>query len=369
MRAPVNWRAMCSSMDASSATTTPRSAAATAARAAAARAGGSHPRGSRGRRRACYTRPPVTPVSAASLPRPTTVVESPRLSQRLGADVVLVAETFQETGSFKFRAAWNVVRQAPQDEFVTVSSGNFGQALARAAGLAGKRAVVGMPATCAAVKIEAVRHWGGKVELLDPRRETRAQGLARLAEAYPEAYVASPYDDALVIAGNASLGREIAALGRDFDAVLAPVGGGGLAAGLATGFAESGFATELWGAEPLLANDAARSLRSGRIESNDTSAGEPATIADGARTPALGLQPWTILRTALAGVVEVPEEAIREGVRRLFSDANLKAEPTGALPIGALLAAPERFRGRRVALVVSGGNVDPAVYADLLRRP
>jgi threonine dehydratase len=303
----------------------------------------------------------------APLPRPTTFVEAPLLGERLGVDVLLVCETFQETGSFKFRAAWNVVRQAPQDALVTVSSGNFGQALARAAALAGKRAVVGMPATSAAVKVDAVRRWGAAVELLDPRRETRAQGLERLAAAHPEAYVASPYDDPLVIAGNASLGREIAALGRPFDAVLVPVGGGGLAAGLATGFAEAGFATELWGAEPRLANDAARSLRSGRLETNDTSAGEPATIADGARTPSLGLHPWAILRAALAGVVEVPEAAIAEGVRRLYADANLKAEPTGALPVGALLAAPERFRGRRVALVVSGGNVDPAVYADLLR--
>jgi threonine dehydratase len=303
------------------------------------------------------------------LPRPTTVVEAPRLADRLGAEVVLISETFQETGSFKFRAAWNVVRSVPQELFLTVSSGNFGQALARAAALAGKRAIVAMPAGSARVKIEAVRHWGAQVELLDPARESRAEGLSRLAAAHPEAYVASPYDDPLVIAGNASLGREIAALGRGFAAVVVPVGGGGLSAGIATGLAAGGFRGELWGAEPALANDAARSLASGRIERNDLSQGEPATIADGARTPALGRHNWEILRTALAGIVEVPEDAIREGVRLLFSLANLKAEPTGALPVGALLAAPERFRGRGVALVVSGGNVDPAFYASLLAAP
>jgi threonine dehydratase len=299
----------------------------------------------------------------APLPRPTTVVRSARLSERLGAEVTLVAETFQETGSFKFRAAWNLVRAAPHELFLTVSSGNFGQALARAAALAGKRAIVAMPAGSAAVKVEAVRHWGAVVELLDPARESRAEGLARLARAHPEGYVASPYDDALVIAGNASLGREIATLGIPFEAVVVPVGGGGLASGIATGLAEAGARPALWGAEPLLANDAARSLRSGRVERNP---GEPATLADGARTPSLGVRNWEILRGALAGIVEVPEREIRAGVRALFALANLKCEPTGALPVGALLAEPGRFRGRQVALVVSGGNVDPSLYAELL---
>ena len=299
----------------------------------------------------------------APLPRPTTVVHAPRLSERLGAEVTLVSETFQETGSFKFRAAWNLVRSAPHRLFLTVSSGNFGQALARAAALAGKRAIVAMPGGSAAVKVDAVRHWGATVELLDPARESRSEGLARLAREHPEGYVASPYDDALVIAGNASLGREIAALGIPFEAVVVPVGGGGLASGIATGLADAGAHPALWGAEPLVANDAARSLRSGRVERN---AGEPATLADGARTPSLGARNWEILRTALAGIVEVPEREIRAGVSCLFALANLKCEPTGALPVGALLAEPGHFRGRRVALVVSGGNVDPSLYAELL---
>jgi threonine dehydratase len=297
------------------------------------------------------------------LPRPTTVVRAPRLAGALDLDLTLISETFQETGSFKFRAAWNVVRSVPNELFVTVSSGNFGQALARAAALAGRRAIVAMPAQSAKIKIEAVRSWGAEVDLIDMATSSRAQRLAELAAEHPEAYVASPYDDPLVIAGNATLGHEIAALGVELDAVIAPVGGGGLASGLVVGLRAAGLSAEVWGAEPLLANDAARSLRAGRIERNDR---ESVTIADGARTASLGIHNWEILRHGLAGIVEVPEEEIREGVRRLFALANLKCEPTGALPLGALLAAPERFRGRRVACVVSGGNVDPAVYRELL---
>ena len=290
-------------------------------------------------------------------------MRAPRLAAALGADLVVVSETLQETGSFKFRAAWNVVRSAPNELFVTVSSGNFGQALARAAALAGKRAIVAMPAQSAQVKVAAVRSWGAEVDLFDTSATSRAERLAQLAAEHAEAYVASPYDDPLVIAGNASLGREIAKRWPEVEIVLVPVGGGGLASGIVTGLAEREHPATVWGAEPLLANDAARSLRSGRIERN---ASEPPTIADGARTPSLGVCNWEILRGGLAGIVEVPEAAIHEGVRLLFALANLKSEPTGALPIGAILTEPEHFRGRRVAAVVSGGNVDEAVYAGLI---
>ncbi|HEX9800557.1 MAG TPA: pyridoxal-phosphate dependent enzyme [Thermoanaerobaculia bacterium] len=296
-------------------------------------------------------------------PRPTTAIRASRLAERFGSEVLLVSETFQETGSFKFRAAAHVVASTPHSLYVTVSSGNFGQALARAAALAGRRALVAMPVQSAAVKIDAVRAWGAEIDLVDTARVSRGERLAQLAAEHPDAYVASPYDDPLVIAGNASLGREIAALAPDLDAVVVPVGGGGLAAGVLTGLRQAGARAEVWGAEPELANDAARSLRSGRIESNE---GEPATLADGARTGSLGRHTWPILRYGLAGIVEIPEPAIRDAVRLLFALANLKAEPTGALSAAALLVAPERFRGRRVACVVSGGNVDARLYAELV---
>lgn len=296
-------------------------------------------------------------------PRPVVLIESPALSGRLGARVTLACETFQYTGSFKFRAAYHLAESAPQMEFVTASSGNFGQALAYACKLLHKRCTVVMPSTSAQVKIEAVRRYGAHVEIIDTRTVQRAQRVSELAARMPDAYVASAYDDPYVIEGNATLGHELAACGAPFDDVVVPVGGGGLASGTLLGLRRDGATAQVFGAEPLLGNDAALSLRSGAIVSN---AVEPATIADGARTVSLGRRNWEILRTGLAGIVEVPERDIVEAVRLLFGEANIKAEPTGALSVGALLTEPSRFSGRSVCCVVSGGNVDPAAYARLI---
>ena len=307
----------------------------------------------------------MTQPPEALRPKPTTIIEAPRLAKRLGIDLFIATETFQETGSFKFRAAANVAASVPNPVLLAASSGNFGQALARAATLAGKRAIIVMPDRSAKVKIEAVRDNGGEVVLVDTARETRAAKVAEMAAKNPEAYLGSAYDDEHVIEGNASLGRELAALAksRPFDAVIAPIGGGGLTSGLVRGLRDQGNSAEVWGAEPLLANDAARSLREGKIVRNER---EGDTLADGARTLSLGATNWAILKDGLAGIVEVAESEIRAAVRLHFQLANLKCEPTGALSLGALLTAPERFRDKRVCLVVSGGNVDPALYASLL---
>jgi len=302
----------------------------------------------------------------ALTPRPTTIVEAPRLAARLGVDLFLAVETFQETGSFKFRAAANVAASVANQILLAASSGNFGQALARAATLAGKRAIIVMPESSAKVKVEAVRGYGGEVVFVDTSRETRASKVAEVFAEHPDAYLGSAYDDPLVIAGNASLAHELAAsaqAGRPFDAVVVPLGGGGLTAGMVQGLRQAGWRADVWGAEPLLANDAALSLRAGTIVRSAT---EGATIADGARVQALGLRNWEILKDGLAGIIEVGEEEIGEGVRLLSALANVKAEPTGALSTGALLTSPERFRGQRVCCVVSGGNVDPQVYLEIL---
>jgi len=295
--------------------------------------------------------------------RPTTIIEAPRLSKRLGAQVVIASETFQWTGSFKFRAAYNVALNVPNEKIIAASSGNFGQALAYACQLTGKRCTVVMPHDSARVKVDAVREYGATVDLINVREISRSERIRHLAAETGEAYVASAYDDPLVIEGNASLGDELIALGRRFDAIVVPVGGGGLIGGIAQRVAQAKNGTRVFGAEPALGNDAARSLREGRLISNDQ---EPQTIADGARTVSLGQHNWAIIRENVAGIVEVPEEQIREGLRLLYGLANLKVEPTGALAIGALLAEPDRFRDQEICCVVSGGNVDPAMYRECL---
>lgn len=295
--------------------------------------------------------------------RATTIIESPRLSQRLGVNVTIATETFQHTGSFKFRAAYNVASQVPQSEIITASSGNFGQAMAYACQLLGKTCLIVMPHTSARVKIDAVREYGGAVDLTDVMVKGRNERVAELAREHTDAYIASAYDDPLVIQGNATLGEELSARKNSFDLIIAPVGGGGLTSGLITGIRTNGASIKVFGAEPLIANDAARSLRAGQLIVNET---EPQTIADGARTPSLGQHNWAILREGLAGIVEVPEERIAEAVRLLFSLANLKVEPTGALGVAAVLTQPELFRDLSVCCVVSGGNVDTEVYRRIL---
>ena len=250
-----------------------------------------------------------------------------------------------------------------QDHIITASSGNFGQAIAYACSLFGKRCTVVMPATAPKVKVDAVRDYGAEVDLVDVKKKGRLERLGELAKQYPAAYVASPYDDPFVIDGNAGLATELFALGLELDFIIAPIGGGGLTSGLVKAVERSGTKTQVLAAEPLLANDAAESFRAGHIVATPD---EGATIADGARVLRLGDRNWEILSHGLAGVIEVTEEQIKEGVRLLFALANLKAEPTGALALGAVLAEPKRFQGKRVCCVISGGNADPAQYAKLI---
>src|SRR5258708_2516782 len=149
--------------------------------------------------------------------RPTTFIESAKLRDYLGLDATIASETFQHTGSFKFRAAYNLALNVKQDEVLTASSGNFGQALAYACKLLGKKCTVVMPVTSAHVKIDAVRGYGATDALVDTTKICRNVPVAQLREQRPDAYFASAYDDKLVIEGNASLGGELAR--RDFDVV------------------------------------------------------------------------------------------------------------------------------------------------------
>jgi threonine dehydratase len=218
-----------------------------------------------------------------------------------------------------------------------------------------------MPETSAKVKIEAVRSYNATVDLVDTNKVGRNERVEQLAEQMPDAYYASAYDDKFVIEGNSTLGDELAR--KDFDVVISPIGGGGLASGIVTGLIRNKSKTKVFGAEPLLANDAAHSLKAGKIIPNEF---EPMTVADGARTISLGNLNWEILRKGLAGIVEVSDEKIVEAVRLYFYLANLKCEPTGALSLGAILENVENFVDKKVCLVVSGGNVDTKIYRQIL---
>ncbi len=296
--------------------------------------------------------------------RPTLLLSAPALSAQLGCDLTIASETFQHTGSFKFRAAYNLLSSIPQQRIVAASSGNFGQAVAYASRLLGKTCIIIMPNTSAQVKIDAVQSYGGIVDLIDVREVSRIGRMQQLLAQHPGAFPAPAFDDYRVVAGNSTLGKEILNA-SDFDVIVVPVGGGGLCSGLIVARDHLGASTKIIGAEPLPGNDAARSLRSGHLVSNQQ---EPATVADGARTLSLGHLNWEILQRGITDIIEVPDEVTLDALLRYFRYVNLKVEPTGALALGAVLTQPEQFSGKRVCCVVSGGNVDPTVYAQALLR-
>lgn len=296
--------------------------------------------------------------------RPTVLVDCVKLNNELGTKVLIASETFQHTGSFKFRAAYNVALSTSAPHLVTASSGNFGQALAYASQLTGKKCTVVMPDTASKAKIEAVESFGAEARLVDVKKKSRGEWLLDVViELGHDLESVSPYDDERVIAGNSTLADELAEYKNEFDTVIVPIGGGGLCAGLIEGFKRNSIDVETIGAEPMLGNDASRSFQSGEIVSNET---EPATIADGARTLAVGHANFPILKDGLKDVIEVEEDDIVKALRTLFLFANLKAEPTGALSLAAVMANPKRFEHKRPLIIVSGGNVDAAQFAKLI---
>lgn len=257
-----------------------------------------------------------------------------------------------------------MVLNSKSEHLVTVSSGNFGQALASACQENGKRCTILMPETSARVKIDAVKSYEATVKLVDAESRSRTEHLEEFVAGLTESHeVVSPYNDDRIIEGNSSLVDDLAERASEFDAVLVPIGGGGLASGVVQGLKRNQIEADVFGVEPRMANDAARSLRSGNLEKNEV---EPMTIADGVRTLSLGDKNWAVLKDGLADVLEVEEEEIKEAVKIYFDLANLKAEPSGALSLAALIKHKKLFQERKPLLIVSGGNVDPAVYCDLV---
>lgn len=295
--------------------------------------------------------------------RPTNFVEAPSLSLLLGTNITFADETKQYTGSFKFRAAYNVAANVQEKHIIASSSGNFAQALSYACSLLGKRCTIVMPSTSAQVKIDGVKKYGAHIEFVDTSKKSRAERLAEIAEENTDAYITNAYDNELIIEGNKTLGQEIAIYKKHFDYVISPIGGGGLISGIINGVIESERNITVVGAEPAIANDASRSLRSGKLTANKT---EPPSLADGARTISLGKLNWEIIQNNLKQIVEIPEEKIAEAVKIIYNHLQIKAEPTGALSLAAILVEPDLFKNKSICCIISGGNIDEAVFEKLI---
>lgn len=296
--------------------------------------------------------------------RTTLFFESKKLTEFLGFSVRIASESLQHTGSFKFRAALNVVINSKSKNFIAISSGNFGQALAYACSIEDRDCTILMPNTSAKVKIDAVKKLGATVKLVDVKEKSRTDWLNHFVnDSNQQVEVVSPYDDLRVIEGNSSLADDLADYKDSFDTVIVPIGGGGLASGLVSGFERNSIKCSLIGAEPEIANDASRSFKEGRLVGFDS---EPMTIADGARTLRLGEKNWAILKSGLDGVIEVTESQIEEAVKLYFDYANLKVEPTGAVSLAAVVNNKDLFQSKKPLCIVSGGNVDPELYAKLI---
>jgi threo-3-hydroxy-L-aspartate ammonia-lyase len=297
----------------------------------------------------------------------TPVLTSRSADRLTGARLFFKCENLQRTGAFKFRGAYNAIAALPpaqrQRGVVAFSSGNHAQAIAQAAALLGAPATVVMPTDAPASKLAATRGYGGEVVLFDRYTEDREAIGRELAERRGLALI-PPYDHADVIAGQGTAARELFEQVDDLDLLLVCLGGGGLTSGCALAAAALAPRCQVWGVEPQAGNDAQRSLAAGRIVRIDT----PATIADGAQTQHLGELTFDVLRRLAAGVVTVPDESLVRAMRFFAERMKLVVEPTGCLAAAAAFDAAVPVAGRRVGVLVSGGNVDLDRFAELVRQ-
>jgi threonine dehydratase len=302
----------------------------------------------------------------ASFAHRTPVHTSRLLDAACGAEVFLKCENFQRTGSFKFRGAFNAVAGlAPSKHargVIADSSGNHAQALALAACLHQTRATLVMPENANPAKIEATRGYGANVVFCPPTHEGRRAAVERLVRETGATYV-SPHDDPFVIAGQATATCELIDEIPDLDMILAPVGGGGLLSGTLLAARHMAPEVRVIGCEPSGAGDAARSMRSGKRVTDFV----PSTIADGLRTP-LGELPFEILRTlGLDDVMLVDEDDILTAMRFVWERTKLVIEPSAAVAVAPLLLGRLDAAGKRVGVIVSGGNVDVSPFFDAMK--
>ena len=273
-----------------------------------------------------------------------------------GTTLFFKCENLQKVGAFKARGATNAVFSLSDEEagrgVCTHSSGNHAAALARAAGLRGVPSYIVMPSSAPPVKKAAVAGYGGAITECEPTLEARESTLAEVQRRTGATFI-HPYDDPRVIAGQGTAALELLEQTHDLDLIMAPVGGGGLACGTTITVSSLRPEIELWGAEPAGADDAYRSLRDGTIYPSV----QPRTIADGLLT-SLSERTFRILSDGLEGILTVDDETIIRAMRVLWERAKLLVEPSGAVPLAAVLTHPERFEGRRVGLFLTGGNTN-----------
>ena len=284
----------------------------------------------------------------------TPVITSRSLDERSEAQIFVKCENLQRGGAFKARGASNAILSLDPEivrfGVATHSSGNHGQAVAVAAAARGMTAQVVMPRTAARVKRDAVAAYGATVRICEPTQRDREATLQQVIEQTGASFI-PPYDDPRIIAGQGTVALELLQQVSGLDAVIAPVGGGGLLSG--TAIVASAAGVDVYGAEPAGADDAYRSLLAGeRLPMID-----PQTIADGLRTT-LGRLPFEILRPRVGAIFRTTDAEIVAAMRWVWERMKLVIEASAAVPVAACLQRPAELRGRRVGLIISGGNVD-----------
>lgn len=284
----------------------------------------------------------------------TPTLTSRTLDALAGAELVFKCENLQAIGAFKARGAHNAVLSRSPDELacgvVTHSSGNHAAALALAARNAGTVAYVVMPNNAPRPKVDSVRRLGGRITFCEPTQAAR-EAAAAAVQAETGARLVHPFDDWQIIAGQATAAMELVQDIPGLDALVAPVGGGGLLSGTALVGSHSGL--KVYGAEPAGADDAARSFHSGQLQSLV----QADTIADGLRT-SLGKRPFRLIQKYVSDIVTVSDAEIVEAMRLVWQVLKIVIEPSSAVPVAAVLAQRLPIAGRRVGIILSGGNVD-----------
>ncbi|HEX6000881.1 MAG TPA: threonine/serine dehydratase [Hyphomicrobiaceae bacterium] len=303
----------------------------------------------------------------------TPLIEHPALNAIAGGRVLLKAENLQRVGAFKFRGAYNKVAQVDAAAFpggvVACSSGNHAQGVAAAAALRGLKSTIVMPSDAPRLKIERTKAFGGEVIAYDRVKEDR-DAIAREICAERGAAFVHPFDDADVIAGQGTVGMEMmeqaAALGAVPDLVLVGASGGGLVGGVSLAVKEVRPEAQIYSVEPAGFDDLARSLARGERERNEHLSG---SICDALMAATPGEITFDLARRNLAGGLAVTDEEAKAAVRFAFHELKLVVEPGGAVSLAAILARKLPLDGKTVMAVLSGGNVDPVLFAEIIQEP